>query len=220
MSRTSRFAISALPWVAATALLCAMTVPGATGAWAQTATNLKCKKCVDEKDLAKKAVTSNRIKNGAVVENRLSTDLQEHFNEREGFYITLDGNGATQTIATNGPLNFFARCLINQPDGLGGSFDRVEIVATSSLGGWFESNESDSNAGNPPLTAGQEVIAATETSNPSGTARFDEPDDQSIMMAPDGSYLAIDDESAGIGLNILGHDCFVAGVVHRITGAL
>ena len=220
MSRTSKFAFTALPWLAVTVLLCATAVPGTNGAWAQTATNLKCKECVDKRDLAKKSVSSNRIKDGAVVENRLSTSLQGHFNERENFYIILDGNGAQQTIATNGPLTYFARCLVNQPDGVGGFEDRVEIVATSSLAGWFESEESDDTAGNPPLAAGQELVAATETGNPSGTTVFAKPDNQSIMVAPDGSFLAIDDESGGMGLNIFGHDCFVAGIVHRITGAL
>ena len=153
MIGTSKISVSVLPWLAVAALLCSTTLPGTNAAWAQTADNLKCNKCVTKKALAKGAVTKRQLKKGAVVENRLSADLQEHVNQREAFYITLDGNGSTATIATNGPLSFFARCLLNQPDGGGGFEDRIEIVATSSIAGWFEEDES-STSGNPPLTAG------------------------------------------------------------------
>ena len=48
-------------------LLCLL----ASTAWAQTATKLKCNKCVGTSDIAKGAVTGSRIKNGAVTETKL-----------------------------------------------------------------------------------------------------------------------------------------------------
>ena len=183
MFRTSRFTVPVLPWVAATALLCSIVVPGPNLASAQTAGNLKCKKCVDTVDIDRKAVTRSRIKKGAVSKSRLSKDLQDHVNGRESFYIVLDGNGSTATIATHGPLRYFARCLLNQPDdrpmGAGGFGDRLEIVATSSASGWFEEDASDSNPDDPdpdnvPFGAGEQFIAETHIANPPGSARFDD----------------------------------------------
>ena len=229
MFSISRITRTAPPYFAALALFCAVTALGPDPARAQTAKDLDCKKCVDSDDVAKKAVTKsriekeaiseNRIKDGAVEMARLSTGLQDHVGEREPFYIVLDGN-STQTIATHGPLTYLARCLPEQPDGSGGLQDRVEIVATSSLSGWLEADEHDDEfGGNVPFAAGQEEVVKDETVNPSGGALYDDLTETAIVT-PDGSYLAIQSDSSGIGLNVFGHDCVVVGNIHRLTGTL
>ena len=147
------------------------------------------------------------------------------------FYITLDGDGATETIATHGPLTYFARCLVDRMDGYGyelssesqasssyqATFDRVEIVATSSQSGWFEEDAQD-EGGTRVLKAGEEVVANSETVYPSGTMVYDNLSETSIV-APDGSYLALEGDAGGMALNIFDHDCLVVGTIYRITGA-
>lgn len=208
----------------ASALICALTALGTGTALAQAASKLDCNKCVDAGDVAKKAVTKQKIKKGAVSKNRieegavdqarLSTALQTHFAERESFYITLDGDGTTATIATHGPFTYFARCVVNDT-----GEDRIEIVATSSVSGWLEEDENDFGSSNPPLAAGVEVIAWEAFVNPSGGVLYTQLSEVSAI-APDGSYLALDGESGGVGLNLFGHDCLVVGNIYRITGTL
>ncbi len=101
----------------------------------------------------------------------------------------------------------------------GGTFlDRIEIVATSSEFGWFEEDESDSSGGNLPLNAGQQVIVQTDFVSPAGSAKYDDLDETSAV-APDGSYLGLEGEAGGVGLNLFGHDCLVVGNSYSITGA-
>ena len=218
MFRTSR--------LIAPALLCALTALGPGTVLAQAAGNLDCNKCVDSSDVAKNAITKKKIEKGAVSKKkiregavdlaRLSSDLQDHVGEREPFYITLDGDGATATIATNGPLTMFARCVLDDPINFE---DRIEIVTTSSADGWLEEDENDFDFGNnPPLAAGVEVISYELQVTPSA-ARYDNLNEVSAI-APDGSYLALDGESGGLGLNLFGHDCLVMGNIYRITGTL
>ena len=221
-----------------TALYCfaltgALLVLGPAGAWAQKASDLDCNKCVDTGDIAKKAitkkqikketVTTNRFKEGAVSEEKLSAELQDHIAERESFYMAIDvpsgATSTTQTIATHGPLTVFARCLLNQPLGGGQFQDRIEIVVTSSTSGWFEEDTSGDPAGNLPLNAGEQAISQSDSVNPPGSAYY-EVLEESVSVAPDGSYLALRGESGGVGMNLFGHDCVVIGNIHRITGAL
>lgn len=229
MIGNSNYTAPVMPWLATLGLLCAMTVLGPQTAGAQSAKNLDCKKCVDTDDIAKKSITKkqidkeaiieNRIKDGAVDMARLSTDLQDHVGEREPFYIVLDGN-TTQTIATHGPLTYFARCIPEEPAPAGGLRDRVEIVATSSQSGWFEVGAHSNNlGGNISFAAGHEEVVKTETVNPSGGARYDEITNTAIV-APDGSYLAIQSDFGGIGQNLFGHDCILVGNINRLTGTL
>lgn len=232
MFRNSRLTRSVLPCLAAPVLFCAMAALGPAPAHAQSFDDLDCGKCVDTDEFAKKAVTksqieketisTNRIKDGTVGESKLSTDLQEHFAGRESFYITLDVGSATsttKTIATHGPLSLVARCLVDQPASGGGLEDRIEIYATSSASGWFEEDESDELAGNPPLNAGEQVISVSVEVNPTGRPRFDGISETSVV-APDGSYLALTGDAGGMGLNMFGHDCVVMGNVYRVTGTL
>lgn len=83
------------------------------------------KKAVTKSQIEKESISTNRLKEGAVGEAKLSTELQAHIAERESFYITIDVPGgatsATQTIATHGPLTVFARCLPEQPKTAAGS---------------------------------------------------------------------------------------------------
>lgn len=233
MFSLSRITRTVPPWLAALTLVCAAATLGPGSAQAQKAGDLDCKKCVDADDIAKKAITksqieketikSNRFKEGAVTEAKLSTGLQDHVAERESFYTTIDVPGGatsvTQTIATHGPLTVFARCLLNQPIGAGQFEDRLEIVVTSTTSGWFEDDFSDEPDGNRPFDAGDQVISESESVNPPGSAFYDNLE-ASVSVAPDGSYLALDGDTGGMGMNIFGHDCVVMGNIYRITGTL
>ena len=217
MFGTPRSVLLLLPWLVAPALLLATTTVGPERAVAQTAKNLNCNRCVDTRDIDRKAVTKSRIKKGAVNPRRLSNSLRKHVSERESFYVALNGT-STATIATNGPLTYFARCLPNNPDGGGGFEDRVQIVATSSVAGWFEEDASDSPGGNAPLNAGQEIVSDQFAVGIPGVQRFDNTAEGS-MVAPDGSYLALEGDSSAKGLNLFGYDCIVVGNVYRTTGS-
>ena len=161
-------------------------------------------------------MTGNRIKDGAVSETKLSPALQDtvassaaSVAERQSFYVTLDINLAEQTIATNGPLEYFVRCFIND----GGS-DRVEIIATSSVAGWYEEDN-----GSAALPALQEEIILSN-SNPTGDDDYENEIDDGSMVGPDGSYMAVDGETVGLGLNIFGHRCVAVGHVIKVNGTL
>ena len=229
MTGNPRFTASALPRLAAPILICAAAALGPNGALAQAAGNLNCNKCVDSGDVAKKAVTkkkidkgavtTNRIKEGAVDRTKLSTDLQDHFDQRGTFFVTLDGDGAQATIATLGPLTYFVRCLVSRPVGGGGFRDGIEIVATSSVDGWFEEDESDNFGGNSPLLAGEEVIVQDHFAPSGAGARFRNIEESSAV-APDGSHLALKGDTGAFGTNLLGHDCVAMGTIFRITGTL
>ena len=229
MYRPTRLTAPVRPWLAAPFLIYAAATLIPATAMAQAASNLNCNKCVDSDDVAKNAITKkkikkdaiskNRIKEGAVDQARLSTELQDHVDGRVSYYVTLDGDGAEATIATNGPLTYFARCFVNRPDGAGGLEDGIDIVATSSESGWFQDSEVDSRGSNAPLSAGDEVVVDTKRIDPSEGARYDDLD-ESVAMAPDGSYLAIDGEAGGVAVNAFGHDCLAVGNYYRITGTL
>lgn len=177
---------------------------GPDAALAQTATKLKCKKCVNGKAIKNGAVKFNRLQ--GKVQDRI-TNLESAMMERVPFYVTLDTDGAEQTLATNGTLEIFARCRVNNPIGQ----DIIDIVATSSAAGWFLSNQGG------PFAAGQEVILISRSTAIATTLYNNNIDGRSVV-APDGSYLAIDYETTGHGLNIFGHECFTVGNVFVISG--
>ena len=206
-----------------------------------TAGGFDCKGCVKRKALDENAVSIRKIKNNSVTEDKIDDGAVGTSEIRDAavtveklgqdvldmtassgadFYITLDTDGAEETIATNGPLTYFARCLVNveEPPGSMNFEDRVEIVATSSVSGWFESGESDSNGtDNPPFSAGEQEVVFEQDGVPNGRIYDDVVDDSSIV-APGGFYLAIEGDTSGAGLNILNHDCLVTGNLLRITG--
>lgn len=72
----SRF-LSAL--VVAIAMAAFFTPPAA----AQNASNLNCRGCVDSKDLKENAVKTNRIKNKAVTEKKLSNALKDRLDNAQ-----------------------------------------------------------------------------------------------------------------------------------------
>ncbi len=187
-------------------------------AWAQ-ATDVDCNKCVDKGDVAKKAITKKKIKpgavtskkiaDGAVTETKLSPALQQSVGERQSFYVTLDANLAEQTIATNGALEYFVRCRIND-----GGQDRVQIIVTSTIAGWYNENNSTT-----AQLASVEIVALAKSAATT-TASFDNDNAEDSNVAPDGSFISISGESIGLGVNIFGHACLAVGHVNLITGTL
>jgi hypothetical protein len=123
-----------------------------------------------------------------------------------GFYVALDGDGAEQTLATSGPLEFFARCTIS------GTTTVVDILATSSQDGWFSSMGG-------PHAAGEELLHYSLESD--GTApeygdhslRF-----ESSIVSPDGHFLAVGNETMTLGARMFGHDCLAIGTAIVVTG--
>jgi hypothetical protein len=123
-----------------------------------------------------------------------------------GFYVTLDGDGAEQTLATSGPLEFFARCTV------GATATTVEVFATSSQDSWFSSMGG-------PHAAGEEKLHYSLQSN--GTApeygdhslRF-----ESSIVSPDGHFLVVGNETMTLGTRMFGHDCLAIGTATAITG--
>ncbi len=183
---------------------------GPETASAQTAENLRCRQCVDRGDIRKGAVNFKRLQ--PKLRDRI-TDLKETVEQEVPFYITLDGNGAEQTIATNGELEVFARCLVDQAGN-----DRVEIVFTSNVDGWFA--EEDRITGETGPIAAFTEVAVLGDQVPAGTASYDDDDDEGSAAAPDGSVISVIGEATGLGLNIFGHDCVAIGTLFLIKGTL
>ena len=121
------------------------------------------------------------------------------------FYITLDGD-TEATIAINGPLEYFARCTVDA-----GGRDKIEILATSTEDGWWDED------GFWPLRADDEVLVFLEI-GATGQSRYDNDTNEGSAVAADGSYIAIDGDTLGLGLNVFGHDCIAVGTVIVITG--
>lgn len=123
-----------------------------------------------------------------------------------GFYVTLDGDGAEQTLASSGPLEFFARCTV------GASSTTVEVYATSSQDGWFSSMGG-------PHAAGEELLHyslrsdGTDPEYGDNALRF-----ESSIASPDGHFLVVGNESMTLGTRMFGHDCLAIGTAIAITG--
>lgn len=123
-----------------------------------------------------------------------------------GFYVTLDGDGAEQTLATNGPLEYFARCTV------GATSTTVEVYATSSQDGWFSSMGG-------PHAAGEELLHyslqsdGTDPEYGDNALRF-----ESSIVSPDGHFLVVGNESMTLGTRMFGHDCLAIGTAIAITG--
>jgi hypothetical protein len=123
-----------------------------------------------------------------------------------GFYVTLDGDGAEQTLATNGPLEFFARCTVDATS------TTVEVYATSSQDGWFSSMGG-------PHAAGEELLHYSLQSDGidpeygDNALRF-----ESSIVSPDGHFLVVGNESMTPGTRMFGHDCLAIGTAIAITG--
>ncbi len=122
------------------------------------------------------------------------------------FYVVLDGDKDKATIATLGPLKVFAQCRVDK-DG----FDEIKIFATSSTGGWFDSDSGKSHS------SGKRIVLFSEDEN-TGDKDFTEDDGGVAVASRSGHYIAIAGETLGLGLNIFGHDCVAIGTATLITG--
>ena len=135
-----------------------------------------------------------------------ATDSQAQSRKEKAFYVTLDGDGAKKTIATNKPLKFVAQCELDS-DGE----DEVRIFAQSTQSGWFSSKVGE------PLSRRQRVVMFSEDES-SGEPTYEDDDGDGSIAAPNGAYMAIDGDTLGLGVNIFGHDCVAIGTVTIIKG--
>jgi hypothetical protein len=123
------------------------------------------------------------------------------------FILTMERDGPDETIATNGPLEIFARCFTRAGQ------HGFEIMVTSDVGGWWARDR------NTPLGADEEEIILRVDYIPSssyvgplyfeGHGRTHTPG----ALAPDGFYIAAEPDTLSVGLDILGHDCIAIGTV-------
>lgn len=132
------------------------------------------------------------------------------------FSIAMERDGPEQTIATNGPLELFARC---SSSGEGTLF---RIFVTSQLDGWWISGDLDFpvDAGEERSMFGKSTTAETRLFKGSEVVPTASTGTVLSAVAPDGSYIAIEPDTLGIGLNILGHDCIAVGTAMLIKGTL
>ena len=123
------------------------------------------------------------------------------------FYVTMDTNGETVTIAFAGPFRVFARCLLEGPN------RKVLIGVTSSVTGWSVTRFPTALSG-----PGQEVDVLNTSTVDTGF-RYDRSSltGQFSAIGPDAAghlfYVAIDSSTVGLGVNILGHKCIAVGMV-------
>jgi hypothetical protein len=122
------------------------------------------------------------------------------------FYITLDGDGVSKTIALFDPFRVFVQCQVNR-----NGKDKIKIFVKSSAGGWFVNDR------NGPLAAGKRVALFSEDET-TGEAEYTDDDGEGSAAAGNGAYLSIDGETLGLGLNVFGHDCVAIGTVTFIRG--
>ena len=120
--------------------------------------------------------------------------------------MTLDGDGSKKTIATIKPLKFVARCELNSE-----GEDEIKIVAQSSRDGWLASTWDE------PLSRRRKVVMFSE-SDSAGEPAYENDDGDGSIAAPNGAYMAIDGDTLGLGLNVLGHDCVAIGTLTIIKG--
>ena len=107
--------------------------------------------------------------------------------------------GQTRTLATNGPLTLFAVCTSE------GGTDAIEIQVVSTVaGGWSAAN------GELTVATPTSVLSNSVTTD---TASYDRFIDRDSQIAPDGSFIGIDGESVGLGLNLFGHRCVTAAAI-------
>lgn len=103
-------------------------------------------------------------------------------------------------LAESGGLQLLGRCYQDS-----GS-DQLDLLWTSSEEGWFASTSS-----NTPQSAGDDVLVMSNIGS-TGQPSYPQRIDRGHAMSPDGSYLAVQQETTLLGLNIFGQDCVVAGM--------
>lgn len=117
------------------------------------------------------------------------------------FYVTMDGDGSRATIAKVGTLTFIAQCEVDPMEE-----DEVKIVVKNSKGVWFDSERGDA------LSAKRRIVLLSE-SEESGESAFEQ-EDASVATSR-GLYVTVE---AGLGVNVVGHDCVAMGTVTSIIG--
>jgi hypothetical protein len=103
-------------------------------------------------------------------------------------------------LAEFGSLQVLGRC-----EQVGG-IDEASMVWTGSEAGWFSSA-----SGSTPQAAGAEVVAMTNSTS-TGQPYYTQRIDRGHAMSPDGSYLAFQQETTTVALNVFGRDCVFAGL--------
>lgn len=126
------------------------------------------------------------------------------------YFEALDGDQSEVTLAENGPLRYFARCTVDD-----GGTDRIQVLVESTTGDAYEEDAGQLTADTPVVAYDHVVLTGIEDySN-------DIDDGSSVAMeGTTGSYIGIDGETLGLGLNIFGHDCVVAGAAFFANGDL
>lgn len=147
------------------------------------------------KKIAKKVAKQriNALVPGIVGSLAVSKSNYAIFNESLSF-------GQERTLATDGPLSLVVKCRQEAGD------DIVELIARSTSSDWWTD---DTNHYTAP---GEAVLHYR--SETSGTPSYGDGSDEQSAAALSGGqvyYIGVDDYKMGIGLNILGRNCLMAG---------
>jgi hypothetical protein len=133
--------------------------------------------------------------------------------------------GETVLIVRNGPISVEAKCEGNieapfEPDVF---IDRISLIASTTVPGVV----GDLDSSNFPDFEGKFLDPDTPEDNrrmfhnaafPSETPEYDNDIDEGSLIAPSGEVILIDGEILGLGLNIFGVDCLVAGTYYAFKG--
>ncbi len=122
-------------------------------------------------------------------------------------FVLMDDTDGDVTLATAGPLEVFARC------GTDANARTVEILVTSSEAGWFVARSPTG-----PRAAGEEVLM-TQTGDSVAVYRTFSDSGAPSAVSPSGHYIGLDD-SLGLGVDMFGFDCLVAGQIMGFPSAL
>ncbi|HEX6145113.1 MAG TPA: hypothetical protein VFZ01_20535 [Geminicoccaceae bacterium] len=128
------------------------------------------------------------------------------------FFVTLDRDGAEETILAFGGLRLFVRCDL----GAGGAGDRIDLIVESRLDDWFVVKAGRSTS--QPRRAGDEVTLGTAKAAV-GAPLLQGLAGHEIALAPDGAFLSLATGSSVLGVNVLDHRCVAIGRVEAIRGA-
>jgi hypothetical protein len=145
---------------------------------------------------ATEIVADARQKAGLVAERADSAASVDGFTR---YIEQLNTDAQEVTLAQNGPLRYFARCTVDD-----GGTDRIEVFIESSVAAFASGDD---------LAPGVPVQMFSNSSD-AATPNYDNSiDDGSASAQQDGRlfYLAIDGETLGLGLNVFGSECYVAG---------
>lgn len=123
------------------------------------------------------------------------------------FSVVLDSDGEEVVVAESGPLRVVARCRLDD-----GGEDRVTLLFDSAEDGWFVAS-----GGAAPRPAGTPFAIATWPAEQGRSSLFAGIDGEAAY-GPGGQYLALQKETALLGLNLDGRPCVAAGAVFTHPG--